>query len=401
MQGANDGLFRDIERCGLCSGHNPFHFEAGRQKVMLISLAPSYAALHRPLYFIQLFRKICLALFGDVTPSEAFIKEFYDPTGNIYWTHYQKCFKHGNTADAAKCGPLLEKEIKALDPEVIIVLGNETIKRLYGNGVQCGASGDGLPSEAHPYIKYRKDGAPRKVFLTDYPQKGNEACFEEIRKALKPYIGWIKTECESLDFSSTNFMDLEYASIESLDAPETAAAARINRFEHEWVNYIILPNIRAYNLILQVFIFIESNIKNLLVCVFGSQDDIEKIWFSPFRELLYRMFGGNTDGDRERRQAVHSLMDDIDSLQALRNIIAHKNGVIDDRDEERNLKYMDKLKRLKGVYIYGGNSVFISREGIGHILAICKSFKNTYRQLLRNVSNQSYAQRNGSQSMPQ
>ena len=378
MNSANDSIFHDIERCGLCDGHKPFHFEMGRQKVVLISLAPSYATLHRPLYFIQLFRKICLALFGDVMPSEDFIKEFYDPAGNIYWTHYQKCFKHGDTAHAAKCGPLLVKEIETLDPELIIVLGHETIRRLYGHAVQCGAYGHDLPSDMHTYIKQRKDGAPRKVFLTDYPQKGNEGYYEEIRKALKPYIGWVKTECESLDFSSSTFMDLEYASIESLNAPEEAAAAPINRFEHEWVNGIILPNIRAYNLILQSFIFIESNIKNLLWSIPGSRDDIERIWFSPFREILFRKFNGDTDKDKERRQAVRLLMDDIDSLQALRNIIAHKNGIIDDRDEERNLKDMNKLKRLKGVYIYGGNSVFISQEGIEHILAICKKFKRIY-----------------------
>ena len=378
MRNANDNVFHDIERCGLCTGHNPFHFEMGRQKVMLISLAPSNATLHRPLYFIQLFRKICLALFGDVTPTEDFIKEFYDPKGNIYWTHYQKCFKRGNTANAARCGPLLVKEIEALDPELIIVLGHETIERLYGHAVAADTFGHELPSDTHPYIKQRKDGAQRKVFLADYPHKGNKEYFEEIRKALKPYIGWVRTECENLDFSSSGFMDLEYASIESLNLPEKTDAAQINRFENDWVNGIILPNIRAYNLILQAFIFIESNIKNLLWSIPGSRDDVERIWFSPFRELLFKKFSGDTEKDKERRQTVRLLMDDIDSLQALRNIIAHKNGIIDDRDEERNLKDMDKLKRLKGVYIYGGNSVFVSQEGIEHILAICRNFNRIY-----------------------
>jgi uracil-DNA glycosylase len=363
MSVAANNMFEEIIRCNRCEGHKPFHFEMGQQQIMLISFTPSYFAQHRPLYFVQLFRKMCLALFGDANPSERFIKEFYDPAGNIYWTHYQKCFREGTERGAAHCEPLLEKEIEVLDPEVIIVLGDETAARLCGEWQHC--------------ISVKKDGTPRQVFYADYPKDENAKDFENIRKGIKPYIDWVNVECDNLDFSSANFIDLEYASIEYLNisTKEKNVTVEINTFEQEWVNKIIMPNIRAYNLVLQIFIFIESNIKNLLESKLTTQQNIDKIWFTPFEELIY-----NTQKNlsEPKKQAVRNLMRDIDCLRTLRNTISHKSGVIDEQDRKRSLNTVSKLKRLKGIYIYGGNSVFVSQEGITHILAICNRFKETY-----------------------
>ncbi|MCL2816703.1 MAG: hypothetical protein FWD23_19050 [Oscillospiraceae bacterium] len=364
MNIAGKNIFNDIVNCGLCENHKPFHFEMGRQKIMLISFAPTYETIHRPLYFIQLFRKLCLALFGDVMPSEKFIREFYDPAGNIYWTHFQKCFKRNAEKGSVSCEPLLKKEIEALDPEIIIILGGETISR--------------LTSERHAYIAAKPDGTPRKVYTTDLPKKESAENFEEIRRAIAPYIGWVKVECEDLDFDGVNFMDLEYASIAFLNEIKKTAVPETNRFENEWIDGIILPNIRAYNLVLQIFIFIESNIKIQLENRAVPPDNIDTRWFSPFEELLTRGLRNDTFAAREQRQAVRLLMEDIDSLHVLRNIIAHKNGVIDERNGEKNLRNIAKLKRLKGVYIYGGNSVFVSEDGIAHILKICDTFKKKY-----------------------
>ena len=369
---AEKDIFNDIVKCGICKDHKPFHFEMGKQKIMLISFAPTYETLHRPLYFIQRFRKICLALFGDATPTEMFIREFYDPAGNIYWTHYQKCFRTGLERGASHCEPLLKREIEVLDPEIIIILGKETIAR--------------LSQDRHPAIWSKPDGGARKVFLTGSPTKETAKDFEEIRKAIKPYIGWVNVECGQLDFSGVNFLDLEYASIELLDAitagPKTNHT-KTNRYENEWIEGIILPNIRAYNLILQIFIYIESNIKLLLEGVLKTRDNIEKRWFSPFRDLMTYNPGDDTPAATEQREAVNNLMNDIDSLHALRNIITHKSGVIDERDREKNLKNLSRLKHLKGVYIYGGNSVFVSREGIDYIFGICDRFKKIYINYLK------------------
>ena len=355
MTTPKESVFTDIANCEICEGHKPFHFEMGGQKIMLVSFAPSYAALHRPLYFMLLFRKMCLALFGDVAPSERFIKEFYDPAGNIYWTHYHKCFKREAMGAVPACLPFLVREIEVLDPEIIILLGPETISR--------------LPPDRHPYIAARKDGSARQVFRTDFPSEETAEQYEEIRKAIKPFINWVRVECGDLDFSGANFMDLEYASIVSLNEYEKTAAVKINGFERAWVDGIILPNIQAYNLILQVFIFIESNIKNLLESRLDPHDDFEKRWFVPFEELVIRKLHG-----RGQRQAAYSLMADIDSLRALRNAIAHKSGVVSDQAG----KTIAKLKRLKGVYVYAGNSIFISREGVDHILGICDSFRRVF-----------------------
>ena len=369
MDNTEKNIFEDIASCKLCENSRPYHFELGRQKIMLISLVPSYAAMHRPLYFIQVFRKICLALFGDVSPSEEFIKEFYDPAGNIYWTHYRKCFPESvKGAGPKSCEHLLKKEIELLDPEIIVMLGKNIINQLGGDDMEA------------LRINTKADGTPRQVFLTDFPTNENAKNFEEIRKALKKYISRVKIECEALDFAGANFMDLEYASIEFLNETGKSPAVKINDFEHEWVNGIILPNIKAYNLILQIFIFIESNIKNLLESKLLTLENIEKVWFRPFEELLTQKYHDNSALSRTKRKEARELMEGIDCLHALRNAISHKSGVIYGQNKEANLKNIAKIKRLKGVYIYGGNSIFVSKQGIDYIFGICENFKKIYTE---------------------
>jgi hypothetical protein len=356
MNPGPNSIFDAIETCNLCENHKPFHVEMGGQRVMLVSFAPSWAARHRPLYFMLLFRRLCPALFGGAAPSEAFIREFYDPAGSIYWTHYQKCFHARIEGGTPACAPLLVREIEALEPEIVILLGRETIAH--------------LPPEQHPYLATKKDAAPRRLFRVDFPSGENAAQYAELRRALKPYIGWVQIECEPPEFSGANFMDLEYASIAALD--ELTRAEGISDFERAWMDRIVLPNLQAYNLVLQSFIFIESNIKNLLESMPAPQGDIETRWLSPFEELLSR---------RARDQAaVRALMEDIRSLHALRNVIAHKSGVIDERGGEQNLKNIARLRRLEGVYIYGGNSVFVSREGVDAILGLCDRFRRMYTE---------------------
>jgi len=362
----NKSVFDSIAGCGICAGHKPFHFEMGTQKIMLVTYSPARAVLHRPLYYIQYFRKICLALFGDVEPSEKLVREFYDPDANIYWTHYHKCFKRGEDRESRKCEPLIKREIETLEPEIIILMGTETVRRM----------NEGLREQ----VSKMKNGAPRRIFETDVPTNVNLKKFEEIRRALREYIDWVKPDCDGLSFSGVNFLDLEYAVIKYLNAD--ASAGRVNRFENDWINGIILPNIRAYNLILQVFIFIESNIKILLENTYEAQReaviDIDKRWFTPFEELLKDCVMKDGEADFNCKREVRNLMEDIDSLNTLRNVISHMGGVVNARDEERNIKIIDKLKRLRGVYVYGGNSVFVSEEGVGSILNICGNFKELY-----------------------
>ncbi len=86
-------LISDIESCK-CEKHQkrntyPFFFPMQNQKVMLITLSPSFQAAYRQLASIRFFRNIYLALFGpnpDIRYSglaKIFLKK-------IYWTHYHK-----------------------------------------------------------------------------------------------------------------------------------------------------------------------------------------------------------------------------------------------------------------------------------------------------------------------
>ena len=101
---------------------------------------------------------------------------------------------------------------------------------------------------------------------------------------------------------------------------------------------------------------------------------------ADFVNVLFLCLGEALLARRLQGDAVRALIEDIDSLRMLRNAIAHKSGVIDGRSEAQNLKNIEKLKRLRGVYIYGGNSVFVSQEGIDHILGICDRFRKVYTE---------------------
>ena len=350
-------VYSSIEGCTICPDHNPFHFELGNQKVMLITPAPIQATVIRPLYFIQYFRQICLALFGDLKPTEQFIREFYDPSGVLYWTHYQKCYKNDDTISDL-CEPLLRQEVQKLDPEVIIIIEQERIPTLKDRG----------------FIRYRKNNEKRKLFHLSKPNNRNDIEYREVRQALKPYIPWIKINVNQPDYSGAHFLELEFASIQ-LFLGFSPQDLKLTNNEKKWVEGIILPNIQAYNIALQVFIFIESNIKTLLYSRTGGREDISKKWFGPFEQILLKNYKENPIKQKQAK----NLMRDIDGLHILRNIIVHGNGVID--EGYNNEVLLEKLRRLPGVYLYGGNSTFISEEGVRHLTFLSQSFKEHFEQL--------------------
>lgn len=85
----------------------------------------------------------CIASFGN-HPTYTFLytlfngkAEFLGNDANVYWTHVRKCFlkdgkKNKSKEDAKKalkiCRTYLKKEIKALKPKVIVVVGGEALK---------------------------------------------------------------------------------------------------------------------------------------------------------------------------------------------------------------------------------------------------------------------------------
>jgi len=324
---------------------------------MLITPAPIQATVIRPLYFIQYFRQICLALFGDIKPSQQFIKEFYDPSGFIYWTHYQKCYKNSDSISDL-CEPLLRQEVEKLDPEVIIIVEHERIPTLKDRG----------------YIKYRKNHQKRRVFHLGKPCNRNDYEYREVRQTLKQYIPWIKINVSKPDYSGAHFLELEFASIQMF-LGFSSEDLKLTSNEKKWVEGIILPNIQAYNIALQLFIFIESNVKNLLFSRVGEKDHIEKKWFVPFEQILIAHY----KHDSIKQKQVRNMMLEIDGLHVLRNIIVHGNGVLD--DTYNNEVILEKLRRLPGVYLYGGNSTFISEEGVKHLTYLSQIFKEHFELL--------------------
>jgi hypothetical protein len=137
-----DRLFKDLEKC-VCDNRRqytyPFFFEIKQQKVMLITLIPSFQAVYRQLTSIRFFRQIFLALCGPNPKirSGSLVESFLD---SIYWTHFHKCYLP-RERDQAIPEPdsipdycfkkYIEREINVIKPKLIIVLGKPLVYRLF------------------------------------------------------------------------------------------------------------------------------------------------------------------------------------------------------------------------------------------------------------------------------
>lgn len=340
MSQTEDRLMCEISSCKRCSHcGTPFHFNLHGQKVMVISAMPSLQAEYKPLPSIRFFRHLCIALFGDKYLREkhvcdAYIREFCDKDGNIYWTHYKKCYSAelaGNLAniDDTCASVYLKREVQALNPEIIIVLGNEIRDKVARVLRGCSA----------------------EIIYKPFPQRGDEVIFDEVRSALSSKLKYVKKigfayNGALLDYSQeleghAVHLQFEREAFAQLWHPDDTPTEG-HTFDALWRKNIVVPNTRRSYILMMTYAYCESQIKTLLYDYFSvtenytvlskmkeyaaaeapTRDPVRKYvnndWLSALEDYVSYE---RPDNIRE----TASLCRKLSSLRRLRNAIAH-NG---------------------------------------------------------------------------
>ena len=185
-------IYKELEHC-TCDNNKktntyPFFFKMKHQKVMLITLVPSFQAVYRQLASTRFFREIFLALCGanPSIPSGSLVSCFLEA---FYWSHYHKCYVPRPKGEAVPYSDSIDHqcfnrymmcEINALKPELILILGKPSIEKILGKDL-----GD------EEILYENVNGIP--TIAANFP-KGPETEFIVIRKRLKRYIPWIDTK---------------------------------------------------------------------------------------------------------------------------------------------------------------------------------------------------------------
>lgn len=375
MSQTEDKLMREISMCGLCSRcGSPFHFHMHGQKVMIISAMPSLQAEYKTLLSIRFFRRLCVALFGDKYLREkelcdSYIREFCE--GNIYWTHYRKCYSKEYACrladiDSSCADKYLKREIQAIVPEIIIVFGDE------------------IKEKVSPILR----NFPTKIIYKPFPKRGDEAVFNEVRNAIAPKLKYVKktglanngvliddsSELEGhavhLQFERETFMQL-WKSAEVLGAEHT--------LDEFWQRYIVTPNtMRGYKLMM-TYTFCENQIKTLLYDYFSATENYTILSGikdyaaaeSPTPEFVreyIRQYWLSALIDYTRYERPDSISDvqnlcrKLKVIRLYRNALAHNGGRILPYITS-NLSMADPAECVMPGIMRLGGFVWISEEG--------------------------------------
>lgn len=179
-------ISESIRTCRECHGgkyETSFLFPLSQQPIMFISAMPTADAMYRPLYAIRFFREVCLSLFGygnlgKEAECEKYVLEFCD--GSIYWTHYRKCYDPRpdslSNLDDYCAKKHLADEVAALQPKIIIIVGDEHTRDKIRRSVEC-------------------DGA--RIIERPFPDGHNTPEFADVRALIAPYLTHVRTDTGS------------------------------------------------------------------------------------------------------------------------------------------------------------------------------------------------------------
>ncbi|HHV71031.1 MAG TPA: hypothetical protein GXX38_00290, partial [Clostridia bacterium] len=283
-----------IANCNSCKnkyGETPFFFPMYSQKVMLVTGCPSFQAALKPLTSVRFFRVLCLALFGRANISEKAILEFHKG-GNIYWTHYHKCYyenffldrEYKNLPDTCYREHFIE-ELRLLSPQLVIVLGKHIVEKIFRTTLR--------DNEVRCFEKYGY-----KFYGTDFPVTGEEERFKEIRKYIQPYINFVKdVDVNSNEDDVPHFVDYERSkhsvhldfelqalkkhgqNLGILKLDNQRADKIPKSIDELWHEKIILPNLDRYSFAVSCYAFIENQIKTFLFDIFSKQNNDGEVWY--------------------------------------------------------------------------------------------------------------------------
>lgn len=286
-------LFTDLRSCACekrLPNTYPFVFKMEQQKVMLITLVPSFQAVYRQLASIRFFRQIFLALCGPSPQirENSLVQGFLN---SFYWTHYHKCYlprvRDNSLPDIDRITPdcykkHLNREIELLKPCLIIVLGKELVKILFNDNIGEGdCIGKTLGDISDRIESQGKMTFDTQVICANFPW-GTEKEFMVLRKIIKRYIGWIDTEPVTMDMLTavdntkktlSVHAQFEYEGLyrywEKIGCFKETSIKEYGNVDDLWIDYEVVPRWDHYAVIISCCSFIEDQLRALLA---GNQE---------------------------------------------------------------------------------------------------------------------------------
>lgn len=374
-----------IAACRDCprAARTPFSFPMDNQPVMLISAAPSMQAMYKPLYSIRFFRSLCLALFGDKYLRERgeawrYLHEFCG--GNIYWTHFCKCYQPElesfDEIDTYCAEQFLYEEFVELkrNLKLIIVLGeaiHEKVKAL-------------APPELLPIMRFMPFPSPETIGQFE----GVSRELGRHLKDLKGKTGFVykdgasryTEESSTLDKHDVHLRFEQKAFVKMLSDEEPTLDGSI---EDVWHKNLVVPNRRRCAKLVQVFSFVETQIKIQMHDYFyatgnftvlrdyrGAQKkpsmyDVGEKIRDNWKNSNGAMFIEYVEAVAPARKAdAQNLMLRFLRLTKYRNAIVHDGGLLENR-------VTAEANGLPGIYSFAG-TVFVDAEGEETLLSLVR-----------------------------
>ncbi len=378
-----------IRKCVKChSGvYTPFFFPMKDQKVMVITAAPSMQAMYKPLTSIRFFRRLCLALFGDKYLREKGLCENYLYEfcgGNIYWTHYYKCFSPSLT-DFTKISDVcadtyLKNEIDVLNPKQIFVFGDpilEKVKRLVGKKIN-------------------------KCVFKPFPETGEEKHFDEVREKIKlkcvKKTGFANRAAYRSQDSGIQgnevHLRFEFAALENM-LKESPMNTPLESIEEIWHKNLVVPNIKRYSKLVSAYSFIENQIQVFLLDYMAKTSNYtifkkhRGVYQNPSWEGVFKVIKNGPIDDLIKDYMEYApqkfyglnrdkLLRDLKTLRLIRNQIVHEGGFIHAKKpnlqgtlSDNCLYQSENIEPFPGIFIFA-NTIYISQEGEEKILQFVK-----------------------------
>jgi hypothetical protein len=358
-----ESIYESLRNC-VCDykeGPRPFFFEPSpliKKKVMLITLCPTYQAVYRPLVSTRFFRTLCLALYGSKPqPSSGNLQ--YNFMQSIYWTHYHKCYIKDAVENYESIPPYcmdkyLEKEVIAVDPSLILVLGKPVSTLLSNRGKLKNNTLFG-----HHCIR------------ADFPVTGAEEEFVSIRKELVRHgVSGIDTNPVPLELiSKINYhagevavhADFEFEGLlKYYDLIKFIKSINSNNVDGMWHNQELIPRYIKYSFVSFCYAFMEDQIKTVLL---GRNYKFSREESPRVHEFLNTLIN-EKEHKEELRYKYGTLTDDLKNFNEVRGCIVHCGGRVNDN------KRLNRIKGIDNVYGY----LEINDEGYSTILEVVKRF---------------------------
>ncbi len=179
--------------------------------------------------------------------------------GNIYWTHYRKCFDP-DLDDLANvdnyCAKAhLAKEVASLEPKIIIIVGNQAVRKKIKGFIQSTRA---------------------LVIEKPFPDGKNTTEFADVRKIIAPHLKYVKIDLSGSTRSASEGIDEQKIKPRGLPVSlnfelnaleiafgwrETAISDR--SIEGLWYRNIVVPNLQRCAKLVSVYSFMESQIEVL------------------------------------------------------------------------------------------------------------------------------------------